>query len=129
MYLHIGLFMRLQLLGLLPLSIFISVALQIWELLAGGTSLKVQSTASKYIPTIIIFVYWIYVVVHVVYRSLGYIEVAAPAEDSMKLAVKEIKDVTHYNEKGEVHLNVHVYMYFFFIHVTTFISTVGYYRR
>ena len=63
--------------------------------------------------TIKIFVYWVYVVVHVVNRSLGYIEVvAAAAEDSMKLAVNEIKDMAHYKDKGEVHLNVHVHMYF-----------------
>lgn len=99
--------MRSQLLGLLPLSILISVLLRIWELLADGTSQKVHSTAGRHIPHHLNLC----CCHNTVYRSLGYIEVvAAAAEDSMKLAINEIKDMAHYEEKGEVNLNIHVHV-------------------
>ena len=131
---NVGLFMHLQLLGLLPLNTSILVVLQTWVSLAGGTAQKV---CFKFFPSLsvihILSLSSLSFIMNVdceyrctyictVYRSLGYIEVvAAAAEDSMKMAVNEMAD---YVQKGEVYFNVQcVYLYSY----TYSFFVVGYY--
>ena len=104
--------MHLRLLGLLPLSTSISVLLLTWVSLASGTSQKVCVCSACMALRSLLFSNAEYVFVTViVYKSLGYIEVvAAAAEDSMKMAVNEVKEMAGYAEKGEVHLNLHVFL-------------------